>query len=180
VDQCEGFPCSNLLYVIFFLFLSRKPIALADLKQEGFSSSQSLAIHVASKKFVKDASDDEVLEEEILVEDLTPDKRADELKLEAQRVRQEGLLAEKAAREAEHAERAAREEERRRRQQEEEEERRKREEAAKETEEQRLARVLAETTKLREQEQLQLQVRKVFFFFSVFFFFFFFFPFRRN
>ncbi len=39
---------------------------LLELKRSGFSDSQAKVVHAASKNFIKDDEDEEVLEEEIL------------------------------------------------------------------------------------------------------------------
>ena len=136
---------------------------LKDLKDSGFSHSQAVAIEKASASFIQD-HDDDIEEEEIIVEDMLtptpelPRGRGGELAREAERVKREGEAAERAAREAEQEARRFREAEERRREHEEAERKRKEAEEA-ETEEQRLARLLAETTKRREQEQLALQAK---------------------
>jgi hypothetical protein len=139
---------------------------LKELKDSGFSRSEAVAIQKASASFIEDHEDD-VEEEEIIVEDLSslsatptpePEGRGAELAREAERVKREGEEAARRAREAEQQARREREAAEARRQAEE-EERKRQEAAAVETEEQRLARLLAETTKRREQEQLALQAK---------------------
>jgi colicin import membrane protein len=127
----------------------------------GFSTSQAAALDKVANTFIQD-QDDDVEEEEIIVEDIaTPEhvKRSAELKAEADRIKREGEETARRAREEEHEARRQREAAEERRKQEEEVQRKRKEEEAKETEEQRLARVLAETTRRREQEQLSLQAK---------------------
>jgi hypothetical protein len=137
---------------------------LKELKDSGFSRSEAAAIQKASASFIED-HDDDVEEEEIIVEDLSstptpePDGRGAQLAREAERVKREGDEAARRAREAEQQARRDREAAETLRRQEEEEERKRKEAAAMETDEQRLARILAETTKRREQEQLALQAK---------------------
>lgn len=129
---------------------------------QGFSTSQAAALDKVANTFIQDGDDEAIEEEEIIVEDIaTPEhgKRGAELKAEADRIKREGEEAERKAREAEHEARRQREAAEERRKQEEEEERKHKEEEAKETEEQRLARVLSETTRRREEEQLALQAK---------------------